>query len=251
MVFASGFSWIHLLPGVGDDTLLSFLGVHEGTQLVLHAWLATGILIVFGLFVRRGVKRAMARTGVERFYADDKLTARTAAELYVDAIRGMIESVLSPADTRVFFGLIGGLFAYIFTCNILGIFPGFLPPTDNVNTNVGMAVVVFLVFNYVGFRRDAKGYVKHMMGPIIWIAPLLLVVETISLFIRPVSLSIRLTGNMFGDHTVFTIMSDLVPLVVPSAFLGLAVFVSIVQAFVFSLLSTIYLGLSVPRHDHD
>ena len=79
----------------------------------------------------------------------------------------------------------------------------------------------------------------------------MLVVELISLVVRPVALTIRLTGNMFGDHTVFTIMSDLTQWIIPCVFLLLAMLVSTIQAFVFSLLTTIYIGLSVPHHDHD
>jgi len=80
-------------------------------------------------------------------------------------------------------------------------------------------------------------------------APLIFIIEVIGLVVRPATLTIRLTGNMFGDHTVFSIMSDLVPWGVPVPFLGLALIVSFIQAFVFSLLTVIYIALSVPHHD--
>jgi len=245
-MLASGFSWFHLLP---QDAFAS-LGIHEHAYLIYTAWAVCGFLVLFAAAARASLMRAWQRPGIEKYFSDDRLTLRSFAEVYGGAIYGLVKDILGEKDAPAFFPLVGALFLYIFTCNIIGIFPGLLPPTDNINNNVGMAVVVFLVFNFVGLTRDPKGYIGHMMGPVLALAPLLFIIEAIGLLIRPVSLSLRLTGNMFGDHTVFSIMSGLVPLVVPSIFLALAMFVSFVQAFVFSLLSTIYIGLSLPHHDH-
>ena len=134
---------------------------------------------------------------------------------------------------------------------MMGLIPGFIPPTDNVNTNVGMATISFAVFLFVGLSRDPVGFIKHLGGPVLALAPLMFVVEVISLCVRPLALVLRLTGNMFGDHLVFTIMSGMVPIFVPVVFLCLAILVSTIQAFVFSLLTAIYIYLSVPHHDHD
>jgi F-type H+-transporting ATPase subunit a len=106
-----------------------------------------------------------------------------------------------------------------------------------------------LVFNAVGLSRDPVGYIKHLWGPVWWLGFLLFPIELISLCVRPVALGIRLTANIFGDHQVFVIFSSLVPLVVPAALLTLAILVSTIQAFIFSLLTTIYIGLSVPHSD--
>ena len=109
-----------------------------------------------------------------------------------------------------------------------------------------------LTYWYVGLTRDAKGFVGHMLGPVGWLAPLILLIELIGLVIvRPASLAIRLSGNMFGDHTVFGIMSDLTYIFIPCIFLALAMLVSLIQAGVFSLLSAIYISLSLPHGDHD
>lgn len=251
MVFGAGFSWFHLIEPIGHDTLLAGIGIHHHTTVIAHAWLGCILVILLALVARRSLDKARSRQGIERYFADERLTPRTGAEVFATGILSVMGGIVDPRDARVFFSLIAALFSYIFVNNLLGIIPGLLPPTDNINTNVGMAVIVFLVFNFVGLSRDPVGYIKHLMGPMLLLAPLLFVIEAIGLVVRPVSLSLRLTGNMFGDHTVFGIMSSLVPIGLPVAFLALATFVSFVQAFVFSLLSTIYIGLSVPHHDHD
>jgi len=251
MMFASGFSWFQLVPGVGDDTLLAAVGITKYTHVHLHAWLACFLVICFAIAARLGLEAAKKRSGLEKFYAEESFSPRNLSEVFITGMKSIMGDILEPKDIRIFFPFIGGLFIYIFACNIMGIFPGFLPPTDNINTNAGMAAIVFLLFNFVGLKRDAKSYLKHLMGPVIFLAPFMLVVELISLVVRPVALTIRLTGNMFGDHTVFTIMSDLTQWIIPCVFLLLAMLVSTIQAFVFSLLTTIYIGLSVPHHDHD
>ena len=115
-----------------------------------------------------------------------------------------------------------------------------------------MAIVVFLTFNIAGLWVNGLNYVKHLMGPVLLLAPLMLPIELIGLLVRPVSLSIRLAGNIFGDHTVFNIMSDLVPgwVPLPTVFLALGMFVAVIQAFVFTLLTTAYIGLSVAHEEH-
>lgn len=250
MTVASGFTWFHLIPAIGHDELLAPLGIHDGTWAIVTAWMVCGLLIVGAILARMGLESAARRPGLERWFADDRLTARNLAEVVVSSLLGLVSDVVGKKEAPTFFPLIGGLFLYIFTCNILGTFPGLMPPTENINANVGMSVVVFVVFNAVGLLRDPKGYLSHMWGPVLLIGPLLFSIELIGLFIRPVTLSLRLTGNIFGDHTVFGIMSDLVPIGVPVIFLGLGAFVAFMQAFVFSLLSTIYIGLSLPHHEH-
>lgn len=260
-MFASGFSWFRLIPAVDKDVPLESLGMTEHmiapgssvaeTHVYLHAWLAVFVLLAFALLARMGLERAKQRNGLARYFSDEKITPLTFAEVFVGAIYGIMGDLLDRKDAKLFFPLIAGLFSYIFACNIQSILPGFLPPTDNINTNVGMAVIVFLTFNAIGLGRDAAGYIKHLMGPTLLLMPLMLPLEVVSLFIRPLSLTIRLTANMFGDHQVFTVISGLIPVIIPSALLLLACVVSVVQAFVFSLLTVIYIHLSLPHHEHD
>lgn len=181
----------------------------------------------------------------------DKPTPATIFEVAVEAILGLMEGVLGKKAHR-YFPLIGTLFLYIFVCNIIGLIPGLAPPTDNINTNAACAIVVFLYYNYNGIKTQGlKNYLKHLMGPVLWLGPLMLVIELISHFVRPVSLSVRLFGNMTGDHMVLGIFSKLVPIGVPVIFMGLGLFISFIQAFVFSLLSIVYLSLATEdSHSH-
>lgn len=260
-MFASGFSWFRLIPMVDKDEVLKSLGLTEHSlfaghsvaesYVYLHAWLAAAVLIGFAVLGRMALERAKARQGIEKYFSSESFSILAFAEVFATGIQGLMSDLLSKRDVRLFFPLIAGLFAYIFTCNIQGLFPGFLPPTDNINTNVGMAIVVFLTFNAIGLMRDPVGFIKHLAGPALLLAPFMFPLEVVSLCIRPVSLTVRLTANMFGDHQVFSIVSGLVPGVVPVGLMLLACMVSVVQAFVFSLLTVIYINLSLPHDDHD
>lgn len=266
-MFASGFSWFRLIPGVDHDVPLQKLGIAEhfcrtmdwcvdehevaSTFVYLHVWLAVAVLLGFAVLARMQLNRVQARQGIERYFTSDRPTALSFAEVFAGGILGMMRDLLDRRDSRLFFPLIAGMFAYIFACNIQSILPGFQPPTDNINTNAGMALIAFLTFNFVGLSRDPVGYIKHLAGPTIYLAWFLLPIEVMSLCIRPMSLTIRLTANLFGDHLVFNVMSGLAPPVVPALLLVLACVVSTVQAFVFSLLTVVYIHLALPHHVHE
>jgi F-type H+-transporting ATPase subunit a len=127
--------------------------------------------------------------------------------------------------------------------------PGLLPPTDNLNTTFALGLFVFLYYNYVGLRENGLAYLKHFAGPILWLAPLMLIVEIASHVFRPISLGLRLRGNIMGDHVVLGIFNDLVPIGIPFIFYGIGLFVALVQAFVFCLMTMVYISLSA-SHDH-
>jgi len=258
-MFASGFSWFRLIPAIDKDSILEQAGLMshwmEGHEVAhsyvhVHAWLACFAVLGIALLGRVALSKATGRQGLEKYFASEKLDMRTIVEVFASGIRGMVGDLLDRKDTRTFFPYIAGLFAYIFLCNIQGLLPGFLPPTDNINTNVGMAIGSFLIFMYIGLSRDAVGFIKHLMGPMLLLTPLLLPLETLSLIIRPISLTVRLTANLYGDHQVFTLLSDFIPVVVPVGLLALALMVSFIQAFVFSLLTVVYINLSLPHDDH-
>lgn len=261
-MFASEFSWFRLIPAIDKDVLFHRLGIAEHsvadashhaapTFVHLHAWLSVLVLIGFAVAGRLALERAKQRPGIQKYFASDTFGVLSFAEVFVGGIQGLMSDLLDRADVRRFFPLIAGLFAYIFTCNIQGILPGFLPPTSNINANVGMALISFLTFNAVGLSRDPVGYMKHLAGPVLLLVPLLLPIEIVSLFIRPLSLTVRLTVNLFGDHQVFSVMSGIIPIILPSLLLVLAMVVSVVQSFVFSLLTVVYIHLSLPHHEHD
>ncbi len=240
------FTWLSLLPWVKD---------HPELGPFAHSMLAVVICLGLALLARLALKRAPA--GREGLIPDANLKPRNLFELYTEAILNLCRGVLGK-DAEFYFPLIAGLFLYIFVSNILGIFPGFLPPTDQLNTNIPMALTVFVVYNVMGIiRQGPVGYAKHFMGPVLWLAPLMVVVEIISHLSRPLSLSVRLYGNIMGDHKVLDIFLNTLPeqlhvvlgFGIPIAFLALGIFVCFIQALVFSLLSVSYIGLAI-AHDH-
>lgn len=247
MTLASGFSWFHLIPAVDHDTLLPFM---EHDFVFVHTILVCVGLIGFAVLARMGLEAAKKRPGIEAWTADEGLTVRTIAELIADVVRGFMSGMLSAKDVKFFFPLVSAIFVYVFTCNILSIIPGFQPPTDNISTNFGMALIVFATFNFFGFVRDPMGYLKHLWGPVPALGILLFPIEVFSISMRPMTLAFRLAINLYADHLVYGIMNDLVYfLAFPLMFL--AILVSLVQAFVFSLLTTVYLHLSLPHHHDD
>ncbi|MEZ4317341.1 MAG: F0F1 ATP synthase subunit A [Myxococcota bacterium] len=253
-MIASGFSWFNIIPPLDQNALGSVGGADYNVTITMaHAWLACFGVLAFAVLGRMAIARASSRQGMEKYFADERFSIRTIVELFGTFVRNMMGDVMPKHEVRHYSAYIATLFLYILFCNLQGVFPGLLPPTDNVNTNVGMALASFAVFMWVGLSRDPVGFIKHLMGPMLPLAVLMFPLETLSLVLRPMTLALRLTGNLFGDHLVFTIISGEVPLLVPSALLGLAIFVSFMQAFVFSLLSAVYVGLSLPHdhHDHD
>jgi F-type H+-transporting ATPase subunit a len=172
--------------------------------------------------------------------------------MFTGALFGLANDLLGDTNAKKFFWIVGGLFIYILTSNLMGLLPGMLPPSGSLHHNFAMALVVLLLFNGAGIKTQGiVGYLKHMWGPVWWLGVLLFFIELLSfLVVRPYSLSLRLTGNMFGDHQVLSIMSGLIPVVYPVIFLGLGMFVSFIQAFVFTLLSTMYIALAVEHDDH-
>jgi F-type H+-transporting ATPase subunit a len=135
--------------------------------------------------------------------------------------------------------------------NLIGLIPGFVPPTSNVNTTLGLGLTSFIMYNYYGFRAHGAAYLKHFLGPIWWLVVLMLPLELIDNFLRPLTLNLRLLMNMFADHLVLDIFTDLTRLVVPVVFYMLGTFVSVIQAFVFTLLSLVYVSLAVGGHGEE
>lgn len=211
---------------------------------VAGALLVALLLMAFAVSARR---RLAAVSDVT--VPDDRLTLRTFAELIVSGLKDLVEGTMGP-HSRAFVPLFGVIFLYILANNLLGLIPGFNPPTSNVNTNLGVALVVFMLTHILGIRAQGfVGYAKHFMGPVIWLAVLMVPIELISNLVRPLSLSLRLYGNMFGDHAVLSIFTDLAKVVVPVLVLGLGTFVCFVQALVFTMLSMVYIAMAIEHHE--
>jgi F-type H+-transporting ATPase subunit a len=223
-----GFTWLHGLP----------IPEHIATALLVAL-----LLVVFALRVRP--KLADTETALD---PDDGVSARNVAEVFVEAISGLTEGVIGHHFER-YVPLLAAFFAFILVANLLGLVPGFVPPTSNFNVTLGLGLVSFVAYNVYGARANGVAYLKQFIGPVLLLSPLMLVVELFSHSFRPISLGIRLFANMFADHEVVNIFTSLTKVLVPVLFYVLGAFVSVVQAFVFTMLSAIYISLSV-SHDH-
>lgn len=184
----------------------------------------------------------------EKLFPDKGFSLRNILEVCVELFLGLINSVIGERG-REFFPVLATVFFFILVSNILGLIPGFLPPTSYLTVNLGCALVIFIYYNYAGFKEHGFGYLKQFAGPVIYIAPLMVVIELIGHCVRPISLSLRLFGNINADHTLVGIISELVPLGAPIAFLALGLFVSFLQAFIFTMLSMVYISMAI-SHDH-
>jgi F-type H+-transporting ATPase subunit a len=175
---------------------------------------------------------------------------RSLLETFADMVYGLMEGPMGAKNARRYLPLIGTLFLFILFCNLLSLIPGFLPPTSSLKTNIGLAVLVFVLTHVFGVAAHGLKYFKHFMGPIWWLAPLMIPIELVSHIARPVSLSVRLLGNITADHKVGAVFFGLIPFLIPVIFLGLGVFVAVIQAVVFSLLSTIYISTAIAHEEH-
>jgi F-type H+-transporting ATPase subunit a len=171
-------------------------------------------------------------------------------EALVGGLIGMLEENVGHKG-RQFLGLVGTLGLFILVSNLLGLVPFFSSPTVSLNMPVGCALVTFLYYNFQGIRAQGVGpYFKHFLGPLLPLAIIMLPIEIISHLSRVLSLSIRLFGNIFGEELVVLVLGSLVPFVVPVPMMLVGVFGSMLQAFVFIMLTMIYLGGAVAAEEH-
>lgn len=232
--------------GAHFDWLTFFFG--HGVETYGHV-IAAGAVLGFLFICAVMVRHRYASAGAN-LVPTTQGGITTVFELGVEGIVSLMEGVMGH-NARKYLPLIGSLFIYIFVSNLMGMIPGINPPTSNINTNLACSLVVFVTYNVMGIREQGlKNYLKHFMGPIIWLAPLMIVLELVSHAVRPISLSVRLFGNIMGDHMVLGVFTELTKIGIPVIFLGLALFVSFIQAFVFSLLSMIYISLATASDEH-
>ena len=210
---------------------------------IATAGFVAGLLVVFAALVSRKLGATDAALEPE-----DGITARNLAEGLVEAISGLAEGVIGHGAQR-YVPLLASFFVFILACNLIGLVPGFSPPTSDFNITFGLGLVSFVAYQVAGAREHGLRYVKQFLGSVVLLYPLMLVVELFSHVFRPVSLGIRLFANMVADHQVVEIFTGLTKIGIPVAFYALGAFVCVVQAFVFTMLSAIYIALAV-SHDH-
>lgn len=169
---------------------------------------------------------------------------QNAFEVMIEGVRGLVEDSMGP-EGKKFFPLIATLAFFILISNLLGVFPGFESPTANLNTTVAMALVVFVLTHVIGIKVHGFKYIKQFMGPVWWMTPIMLPIEIVSHLARPLSLSVRLFGNIRGEDLVLAIVLMLVPFLMPLPVVILMIFTSIIQTLVFMMLSMIYISLAM------
>ncbi|MCS6886369.1 MAG: F0F1 ATP synthase subunit A [Acidobacteriota bacterium] len=177
-------------------------------------------------------------------------------EGFVQQLRDMVDQVVGQAFGRRHLPVIGSFAFFILISNLMGLVPGLLAPTVSINVTLALGITSFIYYISMGFKQQGLHYLKHFTGGLTGtllylLGPVIFIVEVVSNFVRPVTLSVRLFINIFADEQIAEAFGSLMPYVVPSILLILAVFVAFVQTFIFVMLSLVYLSETVPHDDHE
>jgi len=194
---------------------------------VVYSWVVMAILIIFGCLATRGISMIPSK-------------GQNVFELIVTGIEDFMVDITGEAG-RWLFPIVATVFIYIATCNLIGLLPGFYPPTASLNTTASCALTVVIFTHLIGLKYHGIKYIKHFLGPVWWMIPIIFPIEVIGHLARILSLSFRLFGNMMGHELVLGILFALAgAFFAPLPIMALGIFVSLVQAFVFFLLSIMY-----------
>lgn len=226
------FNWTQLIPGVGHHY------IHVATLLI-----ATVVAILLGT-----VARVSLGSGDAAVIPTSKFSVRGVFEFLTEYLYNLANQVIGHHG-RAFGPYFAAIFTFVLLNNLIGLIPGMTPATDNFNTTFAFGVFSFLAYNVVGLKEGGLGYLKHFLGPVMALAPLMLIIELISHFIRPLTLGLRLANVMTGDHAVLTVFLNLSPVGPAIPFYLMGMLVCVIQAFVFTLLSMVYVALAT-AHDH-
>ena len=194
---------------------------------LLYTWLVMAFLIGVGFLATRGIS----------------LVPQKLQNIFEMLLSGLEEFMvtITGEEGRWLFPMAATLFIFIAVSNLIGLIPGFFPPTANLNTTLACALIVFVFTHVIGIKYHGAGYIKHFLGPIWWLMPLIFIIEIIGHLARIMSLSLRLFGNMMGHELVLTILFLLAgAFFAPLPIMAMGIFVALVQAFVFFLLSVMY-----------
>ncbi len=220
---------------------------------VVQASILAGFLILAaGMLIRRRI--ATENGGL---VPDEGVTLRNCFEVIVEALANLARDRMGD-DWRKYFPIVGTMFVFILFSNLIGLLPGIEGATSDVNTTAAWAVISWIVYTWVGIAKHKQNYLIKFMGPSFFekeimgrtvhfrlLAPLMMALEIPLDLARMLTLAIRLLANMFADHTVIAVWLSLVPIGIPAIFMGLGLIVSFLQAFIFSLLTMIYIGLAL------
>jgi F-type H+-transporting ATPase subunit a len=224
-------------------SFIDLLAAGRIPPVILGTWIVMAILLLFGLAARAALARA-----TEPMLPDEGITLRSIAEAITEAMDGMVSYFLGGDGTRKFVPFFGTLFVFILLSNLIGLIPGIEPPTSDSDLTFALGTICFGYYIILGFKTHGIGYLKHFLGPMLILTPLMLPIEIVGNLMRPFSLGIRLFANMFADHQVMQLFTGLTFLFVPLAFYALGLLVCIVQAAVFVLLAITYVRLAATEH---
>ncbi len=203
------------------------LGLHFGPH-VTYTWLVMVILIVVAFLASRTITLVPGKT-------------QNFMEVVIGGVEGLITETMGK-EGKAYLPLIASLALFILVSNLIALVPGLYPPTANLNTNLALALLVFSMTHIIGFKKHGVAYLKHFMGPVLVLAPLIFIIEIIGHLARPISLTLRLFGNMYGHEIVLMIFFALVPFLLPVPMMLMGVLIAFIQTFVFTLLSMIYIA---------
>jgi F-type H+-transporting ATPase subunit a len=194
---------------------------------VVYSWVVMALLMISGAVASKNITMIPAK--MQNFF-----------EVIISGIEEfMVDN--TGEEGRWLLPLAATVFMYVFVGNLIGLVPGFFPPTASINTTLSCALVVVVFTHVIGIKYHGVKYIKHFLGPVWWMSPLIFVIEIIGHLARILSLTFRLFGNMMGHEIVLAILFALAgAFLAPLPIMALGIFVSFVQAFVFFLLSIIY-----------
>lgn len=195
---------------------------------VIMLLVAVLIIFIMGLYARTLRKEVPGKA--QNFF-----------EVLVGGINNLAVDVMGP-EGKPYIPVVFGIGLYVAVSNLMALIPGLIPPTSNMNTTAAPAIFVFLLYNFIGIKKYGAGYIKHFLGPLAWLAPFMIIIEFISHLARPLSLTMRLFGNIAGEDLVVVILFMLVPIIVPLPMFFLMIFTSVLQAFVFMMLTMVYIA---------
>lgn len=233
---SEGYQWVSSLAHI----------IHFPEHIITFAMIGFLIILLGGIYRYKLTKAASI------VIPDEGITFRNIVEAYGAFIYGQCKNILGEKYAAQYFSYAATFFIVILLSNLIGLVPGFLPPTGFFSTTFALGCTSFIYFNWQGIKTQGFWkYMKHFAGPFWYLAFMMFPLELLSNFIRAFSLSIRLRGNMFGDHMTLTIFTNLAPFLVPVIFLSLGLMVCVIQAYVFMLLSLVYIALALPHDDHE
>ena len=245
-------SWFSFLPGY--QNLLHYVQEHYGsTEKMSRVGITTvhhiyaGLLVLLILVITSSLARMRLRDMEKAIIPPSRFGVVAAYELFLETLFGLMEQIIGPSYKR-YVPVIGTAGLFVLVSNLLGLIPGMLPATDNLNTTLALGLIIFVYFNFHGIRAHGIGHFTHLANPVgVWwgwfLMPLMLPIELISLCVRPITLGIRLAANMIGDHAVLFAFAGIFPLLLPLPFYVLGLLVCLIQAAVFVILSCVYIAI--------